>query len=464
MHTVVQYRWRAVVNIAELFEFMDWGAFFIMFLSVFVLGIFMFRRSSYFIFDPGWLVVFNLSISVSLAEYLYFIQKQGRADHALYLFSAFFLFLTGARVTASKPKPLFQTDTPHEVAILHDPEQINKLKQLLVCFQILIMLMLVLRASTQGLPIFAEDPEMAKVMVNADGFGLITRLMAPSVLMASSIAMLLRAYRVISLKKFFLMLVPIVLVLLSSGSKGAFISLLIAYAIVKAYLFTISEKRARSGNYTVIILFVLMIIAYAFLVLLLRGSEESDPLFFALNIFAVRLLAYGDAVFYFFFNDLYNVISFQPYNYVWDYMLSPILAMLRLIDYPITLGVRISSEMFGIDKLGPNPTLFVEGYSYFGFVFGLLYSFLIGMLFQFLRKNAFSESVKSSAWGFLCFAAFFSLALLLPFDMILVVADIIDTIMVVSLVWIVHQIFMFFYEEYVAYTLKHRLEGNKTAH
>jgi oligosaccharide repeat unit polymerase len=444
------------MNIAELFDFMDWGAFSMLFLLVFAVAAVMFRRSAYFIYDPGWLVVFNLSVGVALAEYLYLVQNQGRADHALYIFAAFILFLAGARLTAAKPLPVSLSASMHDVPIMYATTEISKLKQLLVCFQMLIIVMLIIRASTQGLPIFAADPEMAKVMVNADGFGLITRLMAPSVLMATSTAMLLRASKVISLKKFILTLLPVLLVLLSSGSKGAFISLLVSYVIVKVYLLTSSGKRAKSANNSLVILFVFLVIAYAFLVLFLRGAEESDPMLFALNIFAVRLLAYGDAVFYFFFNDLYNVISFQPWDYAWDYLLSPIFAMLRLIDYPLTLGLRISSEMFGIDKMGPNPTLFVEGYAYFGFIFGLLYALLIGMLFQFLRKNAFSASFKSSAWGFLCFVAFFSISLTLPIDMILVAADIINTIIVVVFVWFMHQIFMFFYEEYVAFTLKNR--------
>jgi hypothetical protein len=322
--------------------------------------------------------------------------------------------------------------------------ELKKLKQLMIFLQLVIISMLILRASTQGLAIFAADPEMAKVDVNSGGFGLITRILGPAISMSSAIAMLLLISKSISVKRCIWMLMPVILALLSSGSKGAFISLLGAYVVALIYQKrTISSFVIPQVGRSVAVLIALLF-SYSLLVLLLRGSNEESSMLFALTMLGVRFLAYGDALYYFFFNDLYRVISLQPLDYVWDYFFSPVLAMSRLIEYPITLGLRISGEMFGMEKGGPNPTMFVEGYAYFGYSFGLVYAFFIGVMFQFLRFNAFNAFSKFSAWNYLRFSILFNIASTLPTDMILVVGDMVNATLVFLLIWLLHQVYLIY--------------------
>lgn len=427
------------MNILDLFDLIDWSSFFSIFIIIFSFAFILFRSTAYFYFDPGWLNVLALSIGVTLVEYLYLVENQGLFSHALYVVVAFVLFLSGIRIINYFTKrKLHCVDVGH-LALIQSQLQIQKLKKIMMLLQWLIMLMLLIRASTQGLAIFADDPEQAKVLVNSGGFGIITRILGPSITMASAIAMLLLISKLISWKRCIWMLMPVLLALLSSGSKSAFFSLLVAYVVALVYAHGTVPNFLIPRNGRIILIFIVTVVAYSFLVLLLRGASESNPLLFAANTFGVRFLAFGDSLYYFFFNDLYNVISLQPYDYVWDFFISPVLAMSRLIDYPISLGLRISGEMFGMERGGPNPTFFVEGYVYFGYVFGLVYALLIGMVFQYLRSNVFSSSVKSTAWGFLRFSIYFSLALTLPVDMILVVADVVDAIMVMILLWFVHK-------------------------
>jgi hypothetical protein len=428
------------MSIFNLFDVINWQAIFFIFTVVFGFGVALFHRCSYFVYDTGWITIVALSIAVALVEYLYLIEGQGLFSHALYVAIAFLLFLFGARASRYLSiRAKYSCKGGPYYSVVNRPLQIKKLMQLMKILQLIIIFMLIARGMTQGFPIFADDPEIAKVQVNSEGFGLITRLMEPSLIMATSIAMLLITSKVISIKKFLSMLVPVIIALLATGSKGAFVILLGAYVIALVYLKgSVSSFKAPKIAINLSI-FTLFIISYSFLVLYISGAAADDPLSLALYTFGVRLLAFGDAVFYFFFNDLFDVISLQPIDYLWDFFISPLLSISRLIDYPITLGLRISGELFGMKSGGPNPTLFVEGYVYFGYAFGLLYAFLIGMAFQYLRSNIFNSSVWSSAWGYLFFTLLFSLSSALPTDMILFVGGLINSAIVLFLLWILHQ-------------------------
>jgi hypothetical protein len=97
-----------------------------------------------------------------------------------------------------------------------------------------------------------------------------------------------------------------------------------------------------------------------------------------------------------------------------------------------------------MERGGPNPTVFVEGYVYFGYVFGLFYALLIGMTFQYLRGNVFDTSARLTAWGYLRFSILFSLAHTLPTDMILFVGEFVNAIIVFMIVWVLHQLLLLF--------------------
>ena len=237
-------------------------------------------------------------------------------------------------------------------------------------------------------------------------------------------------------------LFPPLLALLVSGSKGGLIAVLVSFTAVQAYLKGMDAEYRAPRPARILMLAAAAVLGYTFLVLLLRatGAAEGDPLLFALTTFGVRLIAFGDGVFYFFSNELHKVLSFQPLDYVWDYLLAPPLALLRLTDYPSTLGLKISGEMFGQEKMGPNPTVFVEGYAYFGGLLGPMYAACIGALFQALRSNAFSRSTRFRTWGFLWFAMLFPLAQMVAADMVLFVGEVTNALLVATLVWVIDEI------------------------
>jgi oligosaccharide repeat unit polymerase len=430
------------MNIHDLFQLIQWSKFLLIFAVIFGSTILIVKNNTYFYFDPAWVTILGLSIGVSLVQYLYFIEGHGEFRHALYIAAAFCSFLLGIKITANifrRRKPIHLNSY---IDIKNNSKELKKLRVILKFLQLLLLLMLIIRASTQGLAIFAPDPEMAKVETNTGGFGLITRIVAPAIIMSLAIGFLFYTSRLITAKKLFIILIPSLLLLLSSGSKGALLSIIVAYAAALAYQVRVFQNFIIPKSGRTIAILIIFLLSYSLLVLLIRGSEETNPMLFAATTMAVRFLAFGDAVYYFFFNDLYLKILSHPISYIWDYMVVPTFAVIRLVDYEVTLGLKISGEMFGMERGGPNPTMFVEGYVYFGIIFGLVYVFFIGVIFQYLRFSAFGAFRKFTAFNYLRFIILFGIASTVPVDMILVSSDIINSLFVLWVSWVVMKIYL----------------------
>jgi oligosaccharide repeat unit polymerase len=431
------------MNIATLFDVIDWPVFLLIYLGVLGFAIVLFRRCAYGLYDPAWIVIAALAVAVTLVAYLYQVERIGTVAQVLYMALTLLGFLLGIRATRTVMGKIRSRAPTIDFRQPRVRREMLQLRRLLGFLQIMILALVAVRAVTQGLPILAVDPELAKVEVNSAGFGLITRLTSPAVTMSLSITFLLAAKGMLTRRQSLLALLPPVIALLASGSKGGLIAVLVSFTAVQAYLMGLDAQYSPPRAGRVLILAAAAIFGYALFVLLLRaaGAGEGDPLLFAFTTFGVRLIAFGDGVFYFFPNELYRVLSFQPLDYVWDNLLAPVFAMLRLIDYPTSLGLKISGEMFGQDKLGPNPTVFVEGFAYFGAVWGPVYAACIGSLFQILRSNTFSSSTQFRVWQFLWFAMLFPMAQVITADTLLFVAELINTLLVAALVWVVHAIY-----------------------
>ena len=430
------------MNIAELLNIINWTVFLPLNFAIFLIASFLFRPLSYGSFDVGWIVVAAQSVAVTLVAYLDLSTHGYFKDHAIFISLAFLSFLLGARA-AQATLLYIRPRRPQRSAFSNDVlATLKHLSRILVFLQILIITLIMLRMSTQGLPIFAEDPEIAKVDVNSGGFGIITRILTPSITLAFSIVFLLQGLGYLRGARLFLALLPALVALLASGSKGAFLTVLVSYTAVQAYLMGYVRGYRPPSSARVVIYGAIGILGYAAVVLLLRaiGTGEDDPWLFVLTTFGVRLIAFGDGVFYYFGNDLFRTLSFNPSDYFWDYALAPLFALLRLVEYPISLGLKISGEMFGQEKLGPNPTMYVEGYAYFGALGGLFYAACLGLIFQMLRSNVFSRFSSVTFWNFIGFTLLFSLAQVVASDMLLFHAELVNSILLVSLVWLAHQV------------------------
>ena len=435
------------MNIAQLLNVIDFALFLPLYLGVFLVASFLFKPLSYGVFDVGWIVIAAQSVGVTLVVYLDLSVYGYPSSQAIFIFFSLLCFLFGARVTQSAflyIRPQRPQYTAESVAML---ATLKHLWLILAILQALILALLLIRASIQGLPILAADPELAKVEVNSGGFGLITRILTPSVTLAFSIIFLLQGLGHLRGVRLLLAMLPALVALLASGSKGAVFTVLVSYTAVQAYLMGFVQCYKPPNSARVVIYVAVGILGYVAVVLLLRaiGTGEDDPWLFVMTTFVVRLIAFGDGVFYYFINDLYRTLSFEPFDYMWDYILAPLLALIRLIDYPVSLGLKISDAMFGQDKLGPNPTMFVEGYAYFGALGGLFYTACLGMFFQIVRSNVFSRFRNVTAWHFVVFALLFSLGQVVASDMLMFHAELINSMLLASMVWLTLKLMQFLF-------------------
>lgn len=435
------------MNIAELLNLFDWALFLPLYVGILLVASLLFRPVSYGVFDVAWIVIAAQSVGVTLVVYLDLTMHGHLKEHSIFMLLALLGFLLGARVTHATFLYVRPQRPQCVVGSFEIVFALRQLRRILAFLQFLILALVLLRASTQGLPIFMADPEMAKVEVNSGGFGLITRIQTPSVTLAFSIIFLLQSLGHLRGGKLLLAMLPALIALLASGSKGALLAVLISYTAVQAYLMGLVHGYKPPSSTRVVIYVAVTILGYAAVVLLLRaiGTGEDDPWLFVVTTFGVRLIAFGDGVFYYFVNDLFRTLSFDPSDYFWDYILNPLMALLRLVDYPISLGLKISGEMFGQEKLGPNPTMYVEGYAYFGALGGLFYAACLGVVFQILRSNVFSRFRSFSIWNFIGFVLLFSLAQLVPSDMLLFHADLVNSILLASMVWLANNLIQFLF-------------------
>jgi hypothetical protein len=159
------------MNIADFFNLINWSPFLLIFGIVIGIAILLFRRCSYFIYDPAWIVVGGLSIAVTLMLYVYVVEQVRVGMLVGYVCAAFLTFLIGARGTCAILQRNAHRAHKIDFGAYRSRLQRRRLLQILFVLQVLIVLLISVRAATQGLPILADDPESAKVDVNAGAGG-----------------------------------------------------------------------------------------------------------------------------------------------------------------------------------------------------------------------------------------------------------------------------------------------------
>jgi hypothetical protein len=145
--------------------------------------------------------------------------------------------------------------------------------------------------------------------------------------------------------------------------------------------------------------YFLVITLVLFLSIVMKESEiEGQDLIFSIGF---RLMEFGDIMLYYktqlvrdyFVN--FNLVEFILYEF------NGILGMLRLTPYYEPLGYQMvkaywsSSSLFDDVVLGPNTVFFVKGHVFFGYVGGILYSFVMGVFSAYFRKRIIEIKIKN---------------------------------------------------------------------
>jgi len=275
-----------------------------------------------------------------------------------------------------------------------------------------------------GLLIFADDPEYYKLQFAAGGLGFISRIAAAVILPLFFLIIL--DWEKCSWRCRIIPIITLILAVASSG-KSILIQFIIIGLIVSVYKTKVLREKAYQ-SYAKLALFGVLAIGFAMFVLYLAYGDalNSDGQLIFLSFFLERIsTAPGLGLVTYLQNMSYfdGILKGDVYRYIWNYLIVPIMAPLRLVEYVPTVGREIGIYITGAEDYGPNPTFYGEGFVYFGVLFGWFYAFAIGCLISILRYLAVTAGVMlSPIVGALVFAYLYFALLALSTDFLVFMA------------------------------------------
>jgi hypothetical protein len=290
-----------------------------------------------------------------------------------------------------------------------------------------------------GLFILSDNPEYYKIQFTKDGLGFIYRL-------ASGITIPLFFLIILTWKKSSWMcrLIPTVALILaiSSSGKSVLISIIITSLIVSVYKTVVMGEVVKQSFVRLVAVTLLALSFVLFILYLVSGDAVNDDgqLLF-LSLFLDRIsTAPGLGLTTYLQNMLYfdGIINGNFFSYLWNYLIVPIAAPLRLTEYTPSLARELGIYITGAEDYGPNPTLYGEGLAYFGYLFGWIYSFAIGCLISILRYLALKLAMLSNPiFGALVFAYIYNALLALSTDFLVFMGLITSSVFIAVLIFFV---------------------------
>ena len=245
-----------------------------------------------------------------------------------------------------------------------------------------------------GLAILAENPELYKTQFNREGLGYISRL--SSAVGIPLFALIFLTWRTCPNKYKIIPFAAIVIAALTGG-KSILINLMFFWLIADIYKSKILGERIRQ-SYMTIVGFTLLSLGFVIFVLYLSyGSALENISDDVLPLFMGRIsTAPGLGVVTYLENINYfeHVMELNPISYLWNYIIVPLFAPLRLVDYPTTLNRETAIFISGDDTYGPNLTVYGEAIAYFGVFFGCVYTFVIGCIISTMRYLAIYYAIN----------------------------------------------------------------------
>ena len=422
------------MHIMELVAGLNIPLYVLILMTVSFLNYILFKKLTFGSFDPIWIMVMALIFNLTMALYVFFEYKSIKVGDLVYIITSFLSFVIG---TYSIKLFMGRWHGTKEISSALSQQFVTTNDKAFIRIFIylstgIMVIAFSIRAYFLGIPIFSADPEYQKVMMNKGGFGVVTRIIEPLIYCNLLLLFYARTAGLWRSKTIYVYFIIPIMILLSSGSKGSLITIYFAYFFSSTYISLKTRVTTISISFKRILPFVLVVLLYSVLVLFLRaiGTAEDNAYEFVLKTFLLRFIAYGDGLFYFFSNNLLNYINYSPLEYIWGYLIVPVGALFRLVDYQITLGLEISGIMFGIDNFGPNPTMFVEGLVYFGYIGGVVYCFILGVLFSFVRFVAVGINIRKNILRLFVFGISNLMSLAITSDMLLFAATAINNFII----------------------------------
>jgi hypothetical protein len=367
--------------------------------------------------DPLMFVTLHVSLVVSAVLYeAAFIEPL----MVLIVLAMHMSFLVGVRLTHSLLPYNNLSKKTRQSFVLDD----LSVKNTMFAFCFLYILYGVVIWLNFGLLILSDDPEYYKLQFATGGLGFVSRIATGATLPLFFFVIL--AWKNCSWLNRIIPVITLMLAVASSG-KSVFINLIIVGLIASIYKAKVLGIRTHQ-SYARLISLALLALGFVLFVLYLAYGDAvtTDGQWVVLSLLLERistapglgLTAYLQNMSYF---D--EILKGDFFAYLWNYLVVPVAAPLRLVEYVPTAGREIGIYLSGAEDYGPNPTLYAEGVIYFGPLFGWIYAFGIGCLISILRYLAVAFGILfSPIFGALAFMYLYSAMLAISTDFLVFMA------------------------------------------
>lgn len=271
----------------------------------------------------------------------------------------------------------------------------------------------------KGIPLFSENPSAAKVIIYQNGFGIVRYIhfILPIYLTMYSFLRLIKnegkKLSVQNLFSIFVLFFCFIFFIFSSAKTSILWALFSIAFINKVYPDT---KFHNIINKAQLFLFIFSIIIM-FLVFFLSDNKVGNDLLSRLaTLLGVRMLASGDALYFWYNFDLSSKMS--SINII-EYLLSPLAGMFGISKHEYSLGVIAMNVATGfpLGEFGPNAQLPVVLGLGFG-PFRFFIAFLAGFLLFYFRNNFHNVIIKFGGGGMILFSLVFFYATFIYIDVI----------------------------------------------
>lgn len=357
-------------------------------LSSIILLYLLFKRFIYSILDPLAQVLLMLASMVALSF-----------DHRLvwYIILCIFAFWLGLYVVFPKKK----IQITNSISI----ENVETLKVYTFFLYIVYLFSMLYVFSQSGIALFADNPTTAKLSV-FEGMGILRRVSFIGNIIPINLLLL---YLVTPQKKKYLLFLLLFCVLkILQGSKSSILGviLVVYYLFFKSPLQQLLHIGAKRKNLLIASFISVSLIILVYIIAKEAQNESSGFIY----SFTFRLMEFGDIMLYYKEDNVRSVFEgYDIFTYIGD-ELNGILGMLRICPYEYPLGYKMISEFRGYESdviTGPNGVYIIKGHIYFGYVGGIIYSFICGYVLALFRRLFFTMQIRDIFWySFLVFVFF----------------------------------------------------------
>jgi hypothetical protein len=440
-----------VLNINEI----DFFVFISILILTITINFYLFKKLLFGFMDPMFFVIINTSLTLTLIIYDRYFNKD--YENMLYVIFCQYAFIVGARITLHvinlKNRPFISPKV--------SKDKINSRSALWVLnISSSILLFVLAYYMVIGLPAFSSDPELARVLTRKDGGGGISRIFDVFSYLSLTMWFYIRGKKIkINFLSNYISIILPILLLFAAGSKASIIYVYLSLFSVSKYIsFEMNENFKISIKYVIITIILILSVSFIFLFVRAETVDPmANPIDFASHALLYRVIFSGVGAFYYFSNNIIELNNLNILDYIYQYLIIPIFAPLRLVSYEQTVGSILAISMVGDDTFGPNPSMYVEGKVYFGWIGGIFYCAVLGVIFSIFRYLPLKFNHLPSYVRAIGFSFGSLLVLTITFDMILFTGAAFSAILLLSIILFI----VFIINKLTGYIIYSKLKDQK---